>query len=162
MTRASLIATSAAIAIAIALTGCTDNASPTPTPTPTASADPTPGITDIIDTPGSGEGLEGALSDSEVTTCELADGSWTVDGTLTNSSAVAANYRLYVSLLAGDGDTRALTQVNVDGVEPTQSSPWSTQIAVSDADLSCVLRVERYPAVAPEPEPTETGDDTEG
>jgi hypothetical protein len=168
MTRTRLVAAAAVIAIGITLTGCTNDASPKPTPTPTATADPTPGITDITDTPGSGEGLEGALADSEVTTCALGDDSWSVEGTLTNSSTVTANYRLYVSLLASDGETRALTQVNVDGVEPTKSSQWSTQIAVADADLSCVLRVERYPAVAsepepePTPEPTETGDGTDG
>ncbi len=157
MTRASLIATAAVIVVAVTLTGCTNDAAPKPTPSATATdTAKTPGITDITDTPGSGAGLEGALSDSKVTTCELASGAWNVAGTLTNSSAVAVNYRLYVSLLAADGDTRALVQVNVDGVEPTQASPWKTQIAVADENLSCVLRVERYPAVAPEPAPSPT------
>ncbi|WP_309619214.1 hypothetical protein [Salinibacterium sp.] len=154
MNHSRLAATAAALMVsALALTGCVGGAAPKPTPTATATGQQ-PGITDIIDTPGSGAGLEGALSDSEVTTCELASGAWTVAGTLTNSSAVAANYRVYVSLLAADGDTRALTQVNVNGVEPSLSSPWTTEIAVADEALSCVLRVERYPVSPPPTEET--------
>jgi hypothetical protein len=128
----------------VVLTGCTTTA-PTPTPTPTATeTEIAPGITDIEDTPGSGEGLQGALSDSQVTTCERDGDAWSVEGTVTNSSAAAASYRIYVSLLAADGSTRALTQVNVDAIEPAAESDWATTIDLAEDDLSCVLRVERY------------------
>ncbi|MEV4735059.1 MULTISPECIES: hypothetical protein [unclassified Microbacterium] len=132
-----------AVALGLVLTGCTDTA-PEPTPTPTATEEAPAGITDITDTPGSGEGLEGALADAEVTTCELAGDHWEVAGTVTNSSAAAASYRIYVSLLTEGGDTRSLTQVDVDAVDSGASAEWETSVAVQDETLDCVLRVERY------------------
>ncbi|MFJ4225162.1 hypothetical protein [Microbacterium sp. NPDC089695] len=134
-----------ALALGLVLAGCTDSA-PEPTPTPTASDEAQAGVTDIVDTPGSGEGLEGALSDAEVTTCELAGDQWQVDGTVTNSSAGAASYRIYVSLLTEGGDTRSLTQVNVDAIDAGASADWATTVDVQDETLDCVLRVERYAA----------------
>lgn len=132
-----------AVALGLVLTGCTDSA-PEPTPTPTASEEAQAGVTDITDTPGSGEGLEGALADAEVKTCELAGDHWEVAGTVTNSSAAAASYRIYVSLLTERGDTRSLTQVDVESIDAGASADWETSVAVQDETLDCVLRVERY------------------
>lgn len=153
-TRALLAAGAAVLTIGlVGCTGGTDRAQPTSTPTASATPDAPPAVTDIVDTPGSGEGLVGALADSTTTTCALDGTSWTVEGTVTNPSADAASYRIYVSLLAGSGETRALQQVNVDAVAPAASAPWAASIPVPDDGLSCVLRVERYPAGAPTPAP---------
>lgn len=135
-----------ALALGLVLSGCTGDAAPKPTPSPTASEQAEAGITDIVDAPGSGEGLVGALSDVEVTKCELAGEQWDVAGTVTNSSDAAASYRIYVSLLTEGGDTRSLTQVNVDPIDAAASADWETSVAVQDETLDCVLRVERYPA----------------
>jgi hypothetical protein len=67
-----------------------------------------------------------------------------VAGTVTNSSDGPASYRIYVSLLTAATDTRALTQVDVAEVAPGATEEWSTDAAVAEDDLSCVLRVERY------------------
>jgi hypothetical protein len=143
--KARLITVATVGALALLLAGCTADAAPKPTPTASASATaPAPGITDITDTPGSGENLVGALSDSAVTTCERSDDSWKVAGTVTNSSDGPASYRIYVSLLTAATDTRALTQVDVAEVAPGATEEWSTDAAVAEDDLSCVLRVERY------------------
>ncbi|MEY2850114.1 MAG: hypothetical protein RI885_2781 [Actinomycetota bacterium] len=135
-------------ALLVLLVGCTpvDDAEPSPTPSASASADAEPGITDITDTPGSGEGYVGALADSTVGTCALADGAWTVAGTVTNPTEAAADYRIYVSLLAASGETRALQQVDVDALAATESTDWTATVPVADEGLSCVLRVERYAA----------------
>lgn len=132
-----------AVTLGLVLAGCTDSA-PEPKPTPTATEQAEAGITDIQDTPGSGEGLEGALADAEVKTCELAGDHWEVDGTVTNSSEAAASYRIYVSLLTEGGDTRSLTQVDVDPIDAGESADWKTSVDVQDEALDCVLRVERY------------------
>ena len=137
------LAAGVAVALGLVLVGCTDSA-PEPTPTPTASEQAEGGITDIVDTPGSGEGLVGALADAEVKTCELAGDHWDVAGTVTNSSEGPASYRIYVSLLTEGGDTRSLTQVDVEPVDPGASADWETTVAVQDETLDCVLRVERY------------------
>ncbi|MGJ0388250.1 hypothetical protein [Microbacterium sp. CGR1] len=132
-----------AVALGLVLAGCTDSA-PEPKPTPTATEQAEAGVTDITDTPGSGEGLEGALSDAEVKTCELAGDHWEVAGSVTNSSEAAASYRIYVSLLTEGGDTRSLTQVDVASIDAGASADWATSVAVEDEALDCVLRVERY------------------
>lgn len=149
----SRLATSALVAaMTVALlagcTGGTDDADPSPSSSPSASASPeeSPGITDVTDTPGSGEGLVGALADVEQNTCELAGEEWQVDGTVTNPTEEPADYRIYVSLLAAGGDTRALKQVDVDGVPGGESAPWTTAIPIAEEGLNCVLRVERYTA----------------
>jgi hypothetical protein len=139
------------------LSGCTSE-EPKPTPTPTATEQTEAGITEITDTPGSGEELVGALADTQVTTCELADGQWNVAGTATNSSDAPATYRIYVSLLTAGGDTRSLTQVNVDPLDPGAEAEWSTTVALDEEDLNCVLRVERYAVAAEQPAPEETTD----
>ncbi|MET0296460.1 MAG: hypothetical protein ABW024_03600 [Microbacterium sp.] len=149
--RTRSLALAAALLIAGgALAGCTGG-DPEPTPTSTATdAAAEPGVTDITDAPGSGEGLTGALADTTTDTCEKSGDGWSVVGTVTNSSDAAADYRIYVSLLNGANDTRGLQQVNVTAVEPGATNDWESSIAVADDDLTCVLRVERYPAAASE------------
>lgn len=130
------------VLLAGGLAGCTA-ATPEPTPTKTAES-LAPGITDIEDTPGSGENLEGALADSKVATCERDGDEWKVAGTVTNPTDTKAKYRIYVSLLSGTNDTRALVQVDVEDVEPEATEDWDVDIPVAEDELSCVLRVERY------------------
>lgn len=137
------VAASIAVAVGLVLAGCTDSG-PTPSPSPTTSDQAQTSVTDIVDTPGSGAGLEGALADAEVKTCELAGEEWQVAGTVTNSTDAAASYRIYVSLLTPGGDTRSLTQVDVDPIDAGASADWETTVAVQDETLDCVLRVERY------------------
>lgn len=152
MTARPLITGATIAVLALALVGCTPDDGPEPNPSPSATEstdaaeEQTPGITDVQDTPGSGEGLTGALVDTTTTTCERGDEGWTVAGTVTNPAEGAVNYRIYVSLLTEDQDTRALQQVNVDGVEPGATADWSASIPLEEDDLSCVLRVERYDA----------------
>lgn len=137
------------------LTGCTQD-QPKPKPTATETGQPDAGITDIVDAPGTGEGLVGALADTETSTCKLVEGKWDVAGTVTNSSDAPASYRIYVSLLNEGGDTRSLTQVNVDPIDPGAETEWSTAVPLEEKNLSCVLRVERYSAAdAPAPEDSE-------
>ena len=148
--KPALAAATALTALALVLTGCTssDDAKPKPTPsaTETESAETSPGITEITDPPGSGENLVGALSDSSVTTCELQDGAWNVVGSVTNPTDGPVDYRIYVSLLNPESDTRALKQVDVPDVESGGTADWQTSIALADEGLTCVLRVERYTA----------------
>ena len=149
MTSTRWTTTLAVGALALALTGCTSqDAEPSPSPTPTAEAteQASAGITDVQDVPGSGEGFTGALSDLTITTCERGDGGWTVDGTVQNPSEGPVTYRLYMSLLSGGSDTRALQQVDVGPVEAGEGADWSMTIPVEEDGLTCVPRVERYAA----------------
>jgi len=144
--RSRLVAVgSSAALLAGLLAGCTGATTPQPTPTATSDA-LEPGITDIEDTPGSGEDLEGALADSKVESCERDGDEWKVSGTVTNPTDKKADYRIYVSLLNGTNDTRALVQVDVDEVKKEKTKDWKVEIPVAEDDLTCVLRVERYKA----------------
>ncbi|WBU37348.1 hypothetical protein [Homoserinibacter sp. YIM 151385] len=145
--RTPLLASAAAAgALALSLAGCTG--SPEPEPTPSASADKPAGVTDIDDAPGSGEGLVGALEDLEIATCERQGDKWSLGGTVTNSATSTSDYRIYISLLDAAGDTRGLTQIDVDGVAAGASDDWSESVDIAEDDLSCVPRVERYEAGA--------------
>lgn len=146
MTRRMLGAGLAVLLGVAGLSACTGEQKPDPTPTPTATAQTDVSITDISDAPGSGEGLVGALADTTVETCELGDGVWDVAGTVTNSSDAPASYRIYVSLLAEGGETRSLTQVDVEPLDAGAETEWETTVDLDEKDLSCVLRVERYAA----------------
>ena len=147
---ASTLVAAAALALAVplALSGCTG---PTPeptrtkTPTPSATAK-SPGITDVTNAPGTGEGLTGAIADTKTTSCELSGDAWKVAGTATNPTGDPVDYRIYVSLLDKDSSTRALKEVDLAGVDGGASADWSADIPIAEKGLSCVLRVERYPA----------------
>lgn len=137
-------AIAAAALIATFAVGCTaaPAADPKPSASPTETSAP-PQVTDITDAPGTGEGLVGALADSTLDSCEPGDAGWTVTGTVTNPTQGEADYRIYVSLLAGE-ETRALSQVDADDVAAGATADWSADIAAEGENLSCVLRVERY------------------
>ncbi|TBN58064.1 hypothetical protein EYE40_12035 [Glaciihabitans arcticus] len=141
----TLVTALAAALLAASLAGCTAG-SPEPKPTSSADAEQTPGITDIDDTPGSGEDLVGALADNTMGDCVRDGDAWKVSGTVANPTEEAASYRIYVSLLNGANDTRALVQVDVDDLAAGEEETWDTEIPVAEDDLSCVLRVERYVA----------------
>ncbi|PJJ73530.1 hypothetical protein CLV46_3123 [Diaminobutyricimonas aerilata] len=144
-----LAVATALTALALVLTGCTASGTEKPKPTPSATETEqaeAPGITEVTDPPGTGENLVGALSDTAVTSCELADGTWNVVGTVTNPTDAPADYRIYVSLLNPESDTRALKQVDVPGVEAGATADWQTSVELADEGLTCVLRVERYTA----------------
>ena len=144
--RTRLTATAVPFAIlALTLAGCTNGTEEQPDATESsAAAEQTPGVTDITDAPGTGENLQGALADSTVDQCERDGDEWIVNGSVTNSTDANATYRIYVSLLNGANDTRALTQVDVDATEPGATTDWETVIPVAEDELTCVLRVERY------------------
>jgi hypothetical protein len=145
-----------ALLVAGAMAGCTPTTAK-PTPKPSASATAlTPGVTDVTNAPGTGENLTGALKDTTVTACSQKGSSWTVSGTATNPTDAAADYRIYVSLLNATSDTRALKEVDVSALAAGAKTDWTTDIAVPDKNLTCVLRVERYATAAPEPTPTPT------
>lgn len=147
--RLALLAAGTALAVT-ALTGCTSDGEAGPSPEPTAgesaSAVPEAAVTEITDTPGSVEGYVGAAADAEQRSCELVDGGWDVAGIVTNPTDEAQHYRIYVSLQDGDQQTRGLTQVDLERVEPGAEAEWSTRVAVADEGLSCLLRVERFAA----------------
>ena len=138
-------ATGAALLALGLLAGCTTTPKPHPTPTATKTAAAAkPGITDVKQAPGTGADFVGALADSKVAHCEPKGSGWSVDGTVTNSSDAPADYRIYVSLLNTGGATRALVEVDSQGVDAGKSKDWSVDIPSPDKGLQCVLRVERY------------------
>jgi hypothetical protein len=146
--RGAILAVAAAAVLAVGLAGCTGGAGSTPTKTPkatsTAKAVAKPGLTETTHAPGSGENLVGAVADTKVTSCAQKGDGWTVAGTATNPTDAAVDYRIYISLLDKSNDTRALVETDLDGVAAKASQDWSKDIAVTDKNLTCVLRVERY------------------
>ena len=144
----SAVAVLGGAALVVALAGCTGggdgDASPSPTPSSTAAA--APAVTDIQDDPGTAPDFVGALQDVQQTACELDGGAYTVTGTAANPTDAAQHYRIYVSLLDGDQATLGLTQVDLDSVAAGETAEWEAQLAVDSADLTCVLRVERFAA----------------
>lgn len=124
----------------LTVTGC---AAGTVEPTPTDTKAPT--VTEITDQPGSVEGFVGALEDAEVKRCERDGDGWVAAGTVDNPTDRTQSYRLYISAMA-DGDTRGIVQVDVASVAAGESAAWKAEFALPDNDLTCVLRVERFPA----------------
>jgi hypothetical protein len=104
---------------------------------------PPPAVVEVDVNPGTSEGYEGALEDVSDLACEQRGETWEVEGIVTNSSPSTASYRIYVSMLDGDRFTRGLLQVNVDSLDSGESTEWAGEIAVSEPELDCILRVER-------------------
>lgn len=97
--------------------------------------------------PGTAEDdFVGALVDVTELDCTGDGAAWRAQGLVTNPTAAAASYRIYVSFLAEDGDTRGLVQVDVEDVEAGATEEWGTSMAIDGDDLRCVLRVERTEA----------------
>lgn len=109
------------------------------------SADPADAAT--IDTsidPGSADdGYVGAVADVTDLACEQQDGGWQASGLVTNPTDGAVDYRIYVSFVGEDGETRGLIQVDVADVAAGAEEPWETDMGLEDEDLRCLLRVER-------------------
>ncbi|MPV51391.1 MULTISPECIES: hypothetical protein [unclassified Pseudactinotalea] len=117
-------------------------------PTPDESPDSADGakpdtVVDLEEQPGSQEGYVGALGDAELATCATRDGALEVTGDVTNPQKEAQSYRIYVSAMQGS-DTRGLTQVDVSAVGPGETASWEARLDLTDDDLTCVLRVERF------------------
>lgn len=112
------------------------------------NVDPTSGntqVVDVTDQPGSVDGYVGALDDAEIKTCSVTGDGLDVAGTVTNPEQDAQDYRIYVSALDG-GDTVGLVQVDVTDVEGGETAEWETSMDLDQAELDCVLRVERFPS----------------
>ena len=75
--------------------------------------------------------------------CAVDGGSWSVSGKVTNPTATAVDYRIYVSFLDATNDTRGLLQVDVAAVASKADADWSGQLTLAESGLTCVLRVER-------------------
>lgn len=115
------------------------------TAAPTTTAKP-PTVVSVKTQPGTGTGFEGAKADVKLVDCESAGGSWTATGSVTNPTAAAANYRIYVAFIDATSDTRGLVEVDVDALAAGASKDWSGELALAEPDLTCVLRVERTAA----------------
>ncbi|MGN6409534.1 MAG: hypothetical protein ACTHMH_14385 [Curtobacterium sp.] len=142
-----LLALAGVAALGVGLAGCSgDDPDGKPSASSTAAATERPAITDV-ETPAGGTGdYVGAKSDVQVTSCKRSGSSWSVAGTVKNPEKTSQGYRIYVSLLKGQSDTRAVQEVDVDTVGAGTSKDWDTTIDTSESGLSCVLRVERFAA----------------
>jgi hypothetical protein len=120
-----------------------DGGDSAPTASPAARVSRPPAVTRVQVPPGTGKGYVGARSDVTVQSCTGSAGTWTVKGTVTNSSTKAADYRIYTSFLSADQDTRGLVETDVVRVAPRARVPWTGRLPLSDSGLRCVLRVER-------------------
>jgi hypothetical protein len=114
------------------------SAAGTGSPSSTAPQQP---VIDVVHQPGEGE-FEGALDDIEFT-CTTDGATWTAEGTVTNSTAAPAGYRIFMGFLDSAGETVALVEAEVTGLPAAESDEWSVQFASSAGDLRCVPRVER-------------------
>src|SRR5690554_2087272 len=137
--------------VAGVLAGCTSNPQDSPAtvePAPAQSvtapsssaAEPTPDAdahVDVDDTPGSLEGLVGALEDSRVESFEREDGSWLAQGSVSNTSDESVDYRIYASAM-GDGgaSTRGVVQVDVAGVAAGKTVEWEAAFPLEDEELT--------------------------
>ena len=112
-----------------------------------ADTAPTQAVSNVSIQPGqSTDKFVGAASDVTTDVCKKDGAGWTISGKVKNTSGAAANYRIYVALnRKGTTDTRALLQVD-KSVANGKTEPWATKAAVTDANLVCILRVERTSA----------------
>jgi hypothetical protein len=112
-----------------------------------ADTAPTEALSNVSIQPGqSTDKFVGAASDVTTDVCKPDGAGWTASGKVKNSSGAAANYRIYVALnRKGSTDTRALLQVD-KSVADGKTEPWEVKAAVTDADLICIMRVERTAA----------------
>jgi hypothetical protein len=141
------LSTVAVAALAAGLAGCSGSGNDTkPSASASASASEQAAITDV-QTPAGGTGdYVGAKSDVTVTSCKRSGSSWAIVGSVKNPEKSAQGYRIYVSLLKGSSDTRAVTEVDVASVDAGASQDWKTTVDTGESGLSCVLRVERFAA----------------
>jgi hypothetical protein len=139
----------------VLLGGCSkddDDGDAAPTST-TVAAKPAV-VTKASDAPRT-ENYVGARKDVSDLTCTKDGDVWRVSGKVTNPTGTVADYRIFTSLLDKANETRGLLQADVKALAPKDAKPWSSEVALEDADdLQCVLRVERT-GVNGAPPPTE-------
>jgi hypothetical protein len=113
---------------------------------PTTEA-PTEALTDVSVPPGaSKDNFVGAASDVKTETCAADGDGWKASGTVTNSTAGDASYRIYVAFNVKDStNTRGLVQTNIK-VAAGKTEKWSAVTKSSDKTLICILNVERVAA----------------
>lgn len=147
-TRAATAALStvAVAALAAGLAGCTSGGDTKPSASASATASEQAAITDVETPAGGSGGYVGAKADVTVTSCKRSGSSWAIAGSVKNPEKSAQGYRIYVSLLKGSSDTRAVKEVDVASVDAGASQDWKTSVDTSESGLSCVLRVERFAA----------------
>jgi hypothetical protein len=93
--------------------------------------------------PGTSASFVGARADVSELECERDDEGWQVGGTVTNPTDESASYRIYVSFLNAQNETRGLLQVDVDDVGGGDAERWEGRLDLEDEGLQCQLRVER-------------------
>ena len=137
----------------LALTACTSTSDSKSAPLPAkraaaakaASATTASLVTATKHTPGSLRELVGGRADVHDTSCTTADGTWKAAGKVTNPTATAASYRIYVSFLQGD-TTVGITEADRGPVAPHATTAWAAEVRVPTPGLRCILRVERADA----------------
>jgi hypothetical protein len=131
----------------LALTACSSTSDPKSAPLPAkrTAAATTGLVTATKHTPGSLRGLVGGRADVHDTSCTSAGGAWKAAGKVTNPTASAVNYRIYVSFLQGD-TTVGITEADRGPVAPKATTAWAADVRVPTPGLRCILRVERAPA----------------
>lgn len=102
-------------------------------------------VIEVADQPGSVEDYVGAMEDAEVETCDAGGDGLDVAGTVTNPESDTQDYRIFVSAMTAD-DTVGLVQVDVADVAGGETAEWETQMDLTQENLDCVLRVERFSA----------------
>lgn len=102
-------------------------------------------VIEVSEQPGSVEDYVGAMEDAEVDTCSAGGSGLEVAGTVTNPESDPQDYRIFVSAMTED-DTVGLVQVDVADVAGGDTAEWETQMDLTQEDLDCVLRVERFSA----------------
>jgi len=85
----------------------------------------------------------GARKDVTNLVCKQDGKLWKVSGTVTNPTNAPADYRIFTSFLDKSNETRGLVEANVLGLAPHEAKPWSNELELNAADLTCGLRVER-------------------
>lgn len=138
-------ATSATTTVVVTDEDAFDETSATTTTSLTAGVGPADVVIDVVNQPGSGD-FEGAVGDVDDQTCAVAGGRWTSAGSVRNPTDTVADYRVYVSFLDSAGETLALIERDLDGVEVGASQQWSVVFDTSVTDVQCVLRIERRAA----------------
>jgi hypothetical protein len=133
------------VLLGVGLAGCSGGSTPKPSSSASASASTESAAITDVKTPAGGSGTYvGAQSDVTVTSCKRSGSDWSVAGTVKNPATSTQGYRIYVSLLKGQSDTRAVKEVDVASVGASASKDWSTTIGTDEQGLTCVLRVERF------------------
>lgn len=131
----------AALACA-ALAGCSSNNTPSAATTSTTAKSSTtttnyvPGTTTIPYIPALN-----ARQDVSTTGCNQVDGSWVLDGSVTNSASKTRTFQIVVDFVTQPGDTVLDTQiVYVRNLAPKATKTWSATGAAGKTSVGCFIR----------------------